>query len=332
MSQERRERVADNPWAIGVDIGGTKIEVACIDSFGRILSKRKYPTHVEMGYQAIVAALAEVVKELSEECSAPPLAMGVGVAGQVTAQKGEVSFAPNLKWRNVSFQADLEKALRLQVFILNDVRAATWGEWRHGAGAGHKDLVCLFIGTGIGGGVVSGGQLLSGKNNCAGELGHMTIDLNGPECTCGNRGCLEALASGWALAREAKRAVAGFPEQSKMLLEMAGGNPETLAAYHLVQAALKDDPLSMMIIEKAVEALVSGCVGIVNALNPSRLILGGGLGGSIYNLAERVRGGLMRRVLDAAKEGFDVVPSHLLNDAGVIGAASYALNNCRVNR
>lgn len=322
--------MANNHWTIGVDIGGTKIEVACVDSSGRILTKRKYPTHVESGYQAIINTLAEVVKELNQEFDTPPLAMGVGVAGQVTAKRGEVTFAPNLKWHNVPFQTDLEKALQLKVFVLNDVRAATWGEWRHGAGAEHKDLVCLFIGTGIGGGVVSGGQLLTGSNNCAGELGHMTVDLNGPECTCGNRGCLEALVSGWALAREAKKAVSNYPKESKMLLELANGNPDALAAYHLVQAALKEDPLSKEIIENAVDALVSGCVGIVNGLNPSRLILGGGLGGAIPELPERVRGGLMRRLLDAAKEGFDVVPSHLLNDAGVIGAASYALNNCRV--
>lgn len=320
----------NNQWAIGVDIGGTKIEIACVDSSGRILSKRKYPTHVETGYQAIVVNLAEVVKELCQAFDRPPLAMGVGVAGQVTAQRGEVTFAPNLKWRNVPFQADLERALKLQVFILNDVRAATWGEWKHGAGTGHKDLVCLFIGTGIGGGIVSGGQMLTGSNNCAGELGHMTVDLNGPECTCGNRGCLEALASGWALARDAKNAVSEYPDESKLLLQLAEGNPEALAAYHLVQAALKEDPLSKEIVEKAIEALVAGCVGIVNSLNPTRLILGGGLGGALPDLAERVRGGLMRRVLDAAKEGFDVVPSHLLNDAGVVGAASYALNNCRV--
>ena len=316
-------------WGIGVDIGGTKIAVACVDISGRILSERKYPTHTETGYRAIVDTLTVVMKEISEEFDSPPLALGVGVAGQVTAREGEVTFAPNLKWRNVPLQAELQKVLQPQVFVLNDVRAATWGEWKHGAGAGHNDLVCLIIGTGIGGGVVSGGQLLTGRNNCAGELGHMTIDLHGPECTCGNRGCLEALVGGWALAREAKRAVSEYPEKTKMLLQLAGGNPDALAASHLVQAALKDDPISKEIIEMAIDALIAGCVGIVNGFNPSLLILGGGLGGALHQLTERVRGGVTRRALDAAKEGFDVVTSRLLNDAGVIGAASYALHNCR---
>lgn len=313
-------------WGIGVDIGGTKIEVACVDQSGRIFSHQKYPTRVETGSRAIIQTLVEVIQEIRDAAATPPRAVGVGVAGQVTLREGEVIIAPNLKWSRVPLQADLHEALKIPVVVMNDVRAATWGEWKHGAGAGHQDLVCLFIGTGIGGGIVSGGKLLTGTSNCAGELGHMTVDLKGPECTCGNFGCLEALASGWAIAKRAQQEMRARPEEGEMLLKMVNGNCEAVKASDVVEASLKGDALSSEIIEHAVAALIAGSVGIINALNPARLILGGGLGGAVSRLAERVRGGVLIRVLDAAKESFDVVPSHLLNEAGVIGAASYALN------
>lgn len=312
-------------WAIGVDIGGTKIEVACVADTGRIMARKIYPTRAESGSQEIMTALVEVITEMREQVATPPQALGVGVAGQVT-EEGVVTFAPNLKWRGVPLGSDLQDAVHLPTFVLNDVRAATWGEWKHGAGAGLNDLVCLFLGTGIGGGIVSGGQLLTGSNNCAGELGHMIVDFRGPECTCGNRGCLEAFAGGWALARDAKLAIQQSPAEGALLLKLADGHLEEVTARHLIQAAQQGDLFCREIVNKALEVLIAGCVGIVNGLNPSRLILGGGFAGGIPNLAEFVRGGVLRRVLDAAKESLDVVPSHLLNEAGVIGAASYALN------
>jgi glucokinase len=138
--------------------------------------------------------------------ASPPVG-GSGSAGQIDPEHGMVRFAPNLGWHNVPFQSDLAGALGLPVVVTNDVRAATWGEWLHGAGKGCNDLVCLFIGTGIGGGVVSGGKMLSGCSNTAGEVGHMIINLHGPPCSCGSRGCFEALAGGWAIARQAREAV-----------------------------------------------------------------------------------------------------------------------------
>ena len=201
----------DSQWALGVDLGGTKVEVAQVDVTGHLLQRLRRPTDVKDGAKAVEAEIVDAVHELAEGVGAPPAGVGVGVAGQVEAGSGRVGFAPNLGWHNLPFQADLRRALGLPVVVTNDVRAATWGEWLHGAGQGCDDLVCLFVGTGIGGGVVSGGQMLSGSSNTAGELGHIVVDLHGPTYHCGNQGCLEALAGGWAIARLAREAVARKP-------------------------------------------------------------------------------------------------------------------------
>ena len=171
----------------------------------------------------------------------------------------------------------MSKALGVPTVVINDVRAATWAEWKYGAGKGVKDLVCIMIGTGIGGGIVNDGKLFIGSSNSAGELGHFPIQLNGPKCTCGNFGCLEALAAGWALAKHAKEAIRQNPNEETAIRELVNGNLEAITAREVIQAALQGDPLGVRIVEKAMEAIVAGCVGYVNALNPERLILAGGL-------------------------------------------------------
>ena len=167
-------------WTLGVDLGGTKVEVALVDAHGHIVERLKQPTQVEGGPEGVAAEIAQMVRRLTDKGGAAPLGVGVGVPGQVEAASGVVRFAPNLRWRDVPLKEKLHQALNLPVVVTNDVRAATWGEWLHGAGQGVSDLICLFVGTGIGGGVVSGGRLLSGCSNTAGELGHTTVLLGGP--------------------------------------------------------------------------------------------------------------------------------------------------------
>jgi glucokinase len=212
--------------AIGVDLGGTKVEVAYVDRAGRIRRRLQQPTDVQGGPERIMAQIAGMGHKLrQEEAELIPVGVGVGVAGQITADTGVVRFSPNLNWQEVPLKDNLKAVLGLPVVVTNDVRAATWGEWLHGAGRAVEDLICLFIGTGIGGGVVSGGRVLSGASNTAGELGHITIDLHGPACTCGNRGCLEALAGGWAMARRARQAMADSEAAGQAFLQAAGLQP-----------------------------------------------------------------------------------------------------------
>ncbi|MFN2243160.1 MAG: ROK family protein, partial [Anaerolineae bacterium] len=146
-------------WSVGVDLGGTKVEVAHVDADGHLQRRLRRPTDVKDGPKAVKLEIVDAVRELVEGAGSPPVGVGVGVAGQIEAGSGVVRFAPNLDWHDEPFQADLGEALGLPVVVTNDVRAAAWGEWLHGAGRGSDDLVCLFVGTGIGGGVVSGGQM-----------------------------------------------------------------------------------------------------------------------------------------------------------------------------
>ena len=324
--------MGQEPWAIGVDLGGTKVEVAAVDAGGKILQRFKQPTDVAAGPDGIIAEIAGMVQQLRDAGPpSPPAGVGVGVAGQINAATGMVRFAPNLKWREVPFRDRLQTALTLPVVVTNDVRAATWGEWRHGAGQGAADLICLFIGTGIGGGVVSGGRMLSGCSNTAGELGHITTDINGPPCTCGHRGCLEALAGGWAIARRAREAIRDAPAAGQAFLKAAGLKepvaPEDISAAVVAAAAQAHDPLARLMVDEVARALIAGTVSLVNAFNPCRLILGGGVMQGLPELLDRIDAGIRRFALNAATEGLQVLPARLKGDAGVVGAATLAIRS-----
>jgi glucokinase len=312
-------------WAIGVDLGGTKIEIAQVYASGHLGRRMRLATDVEDGPQAIENQIIKGVRELRQSADSTPVGIGVGVAGQIEPDAGNVRFAPNLDWRDVPLQSDLSEDLDLPVVVTNDVRAITWGEWLHGAGRGCSDLVCLFVGTGIGGGVVSGGQVLAGCSNSAGELGHITVDLHGPSCHCGNRGCLEALAGGWAIARRAQEAIVSDAFAGAPLLKMAGGQLEAVTAEIVAKAAHAAVPLAQEIVDEVTEALIAGSVALVNAFNPCRLVLGGGVIDGLPELVERIEHDVHQRALDAATASLQVLPAQLDGDAGVVGAAALAL-------
>ncbi|MGE3953811.1 MAG: ROK family protein [Parachlamydiales bacterium] len=311
-------------WAVGVDLGGTKVEVAQIDASGHLLEALKFPTHPKEGSAAIEQAIADGIAQLEKKIGSEPVGVGVGVAGQVEKASGAVLFAPNLQWHNVPLQHDLHEALDLPVVVVNDVRAATWGEYLHGAGRGTDDLVCLFIGTGIGGGVVANGSVLRGASNTAGELGHTVVDLHGPICKCGNTGCVEAIAGGASIARRAREAIEAHPEEGKALLKLAG-ETEQVITQHVIEAFRKNDPLATRLIEEAKEALIASCTSFINAFGPSRLILGGGVTQGLPELIEWIEAGVRKRALKAATNGLTVHKATLGNHAGVVGAGALAL-------
>ena len=316
-------------WAVGIDIGGTKISVAQVDVNGNIVARNVFRTRVESGAEAIIKDIVAAVEKLEKETGLPPSAAGIGMAGQITLETGVVQFAPNLGWKEVPLKEILQKELKIPVIVLNDVRAATWGEWHHGAGIGKTELICLFIGTGIGGGIVCNNQLLTGSNNSAGELGHITIELNGPECTCGNRGCLEAFAGGWALAKRARAEIEGETTAGAAILKQALDKVGDVSARHLIEAAREGDSLAQEIINDAIEAITAGCVSFVNAFNPSCLILGGGLGLALPDLINKVTDGVKKSALKTATEKLEIKAAALQTEAGVIGAASFALQSLK---
>lgn len=316
--------------AIGVDIGGSKINIAIVDELGQILRIKQILTNISDGPDGIQNHIANVIKSLSIGLS--PIGIGIGAPGQIDPRNGIVLFAPNLNWRNVPLKSNLSRELNLDVVISDDVRAATIGEWRYGAGMGCQDFVCLFIGTGIGGGIVARGQLLEGCSNTAGEIGHMIIDINGPPCSCGSWGCLEALASGWSIAKYARESVTKDKENGKYLLTKCNGKIELIDAKMVAEASKDGDIISYQIMKKVSEAIVSGCINIVNILNPSRLIIGGGVIEGIPRLLLDIERGIQKRALGAALSKFQVLSTQLQKNAGVIGAARLYFEREHENR
>jgi glucokinase len=327
----------ETSWTIGVDLGGTKLDVGIVDSSGKIVDHVLIKTKAKEGAKAIIQDILNAIKELCEKNVKKKstqdnqdnkfksiLSVGLGIAGQIEKKTGKVLFAPNLDWHDVPLQKELEEALKLPVYVTNDVRAAAWGEWLYGAGQGSNDILCLFVGTGIGGGIVSGGRMLIGFSNTAGEVGHMTLDINGPKCTCGNYGCFEALAGGWAIARRAKEAVAKNSNAGKHLLSLVNGKIEDLSAKDLFQMAHSGDFLAMSIVNEVAVDLVAGIAGLVNAFNPQLVILGGGVIKGYPEFIEAIREGVPKRALKSAVASLQIVETTLQANAGVIGAAAYA--------
>ena len=306
---------------IGLDLGGTKIEIALVDAAGNIVVSRRQPTNPEKGPDAVIANIVACVRACQAEVGKTAQSLGDGVAGQLD-RMGTLRFSPNLPgWSDVPLGVKLEEALGIPVVITNDVRAATWGEWRHGAGQGVDDMVCLFVGTGIGGGVISGGRLMDGCSDTAGELGHMTIVASGRRCHCPNRGCLEAYAGGWAIAERAQEAVRANPKAGQRLVALARGIQQ-ISATTVTQACSEGDPLACHLVEETAQYLAAGAVAIVNAFNPCLLIFGGGVIQGRLEYISAVESIVRENALPTAVEGLRIVMAALGDKAGVIGAAA----------
>ena len=317
-------------WAIGIDLGGTKIEIAIVSSDGELIDRVRLATQKEVGPDGIIDQIAEGITQLTNKYPDKDItAIGAGVAGQMDKDTGAVVYSPNLDWHNVPLQEALARKTDKPVVIANDVKAAMWGEWRYGAGKGSENIVCIFVGTGIGGGIAVNNHILHGANNTAGEVGHMTIDLHGPMCNCGNRGCFEALAGGWAIARDVQAAARHDKEAAALMLKLAEGNIESLNAHILADAYQQGDTLATKLINNIGEALAAGAVSIVNACGPERLIFGGGIMEGMPYLLDPIKEGVKHSALKAAVQGLQILPAALHNDSGVIGAANLALHQLR---
>ncbi len=309
---------------LGVDLGGTKVEMTLIDEVGQISSSHRYPTRAEKGAESIIADIINAVNTIRDQAEQEVVALGVGAAGQVDSN-GVVRSAPNLPFHDEPLQTRLSKELGLPVLVTNDVSAATYGEWHYGSGKGVNDLVVIFVGTGIGGGVVSDGKLLEGCNNTLGELGHITLVAEGRSCRCPNLGCLEAYAGGWAIAERAKEAVSDKPNDGELLKSLAGSF-ENISAATVNQGYREGDPLSKKIVEETGQYLASGVVGIINAFNPCVVVLGGGVIEGLPELIPIVEEVTLMRALKPNVEKLKIIKASLGVKAGAIGAAALARN------
>ncbi len=307
---------------LGVDLGGTKVNVGLVDADGCLLSSQKSMIHASKEPEMVLADISTGIEACLSKSGKEAKALGIGVAAQVD-RRGVVRGSPNLGWRNVPLKKKLEKQVGLPVFVTNDVNAATWGEWRYGAGRGVDDLAVLFVGTGVGGGVITGGKLLTGCNNSGGELGHITLVYDGRKCHCPNKGCLEAYVGGWAIAERAQEAIKSLSTEGRRLLTLAGGIKQ-VTAVTVSQAYREGDLLARLLVEETGRYLAAGVVSIVNAFNPCVLALGGGVIEGIPKLIQIVKDTIPTMALEASVEELKIVKAELGGDAGVIGAAALA--------
>jgi glucokinase len=243
---------------------------------------------------------------------ARPQACGIGFGGPVDFERGVVLRSHHVEgWEGLSLGEDLEREFEVPTVVDNDANAGTLGEWKFGAGRGFSDLLYVNIGTGIGGGVVAGGRLVRGKSNLAGEIGHTTVVRGGPPCTCGRRGCLEACASGDALARRGTEVI-GRPVSGKDVFVLAGAG----------------DALAQRVLDEVMEDLAHGIGSAVGLLDPALVIIGGGLSEAPEPLfLEPLRRAIPRYCLEEAARGLRVEAAQLRYDAGVIGAVALALDD-----
>ena len=316
--------------AIGVDLGGTKVHAAVVGPDGTVISERRLPTDVGGGPTKVVDDIVRAVRdELDADLSVID-AVGVGLAGQIDPETGVVRSSPNLKWTDFPFGERLQQALGVPVVVENDVTTAAWGEWRHGAGRGIDDLLVLYVGTGVGGGIVSDGRLLAGDRGMAGEVGHMTIVAGGRQCSCPNRGCLEAYTGGWAIAERAVEAVVANPEAGRGLLDMARG--EELTARLVAEAAEAGDKLALGLMYDTGQYLGAGLTGLIHIFNPARVVFGGGVIEGSPGLVTAAESVVRADAIPAYTDGLEVLRSELAGNAGVIGSASMALERVGAGR
>jgi len=317
----------DGRLALGVDVGGTKTEIVLAGRDGRVLDETRIPTLPENGAddtlrRAAAAARAELGPRVAQV-----VGVGISVAGQV-GPRGVLLGAPNLPgWPGADIRRMAAAAFGVPARVVNDVRAATWGEWRLGAGKGARDLLVLFIGTGVGGGAVLGGTLLEGADGVGGEFGHLTVVVGGRTCTCGNTGCLEAYCGGWAIAERAREAALADRAAGAALLRLAL-TPADITGVTVAAAMHAGDPLARRIIDETGEILGAGLVGLVNGLNPRRVIMGGGVLDGFPELMDRAAAIVRERALPAAR-AVEFARAGLADNAPALGAADLALTRVR---
>ncbi len=307
-------------YYVGIDLGGTNIVAAVVDEYGVIYGRSERKTAAPRPYQAIFDDMAACVYDAitaSGLFMEDIVSVGIGCPGAVNKAKGTVEFSNNLDFYDVPIVAYMEKVLRKPILVENDANAAAWGEFLAGSGNGVNNMVMLTLGTGVGGGIVCDGRLMTGTWGKGAELGHMVIVSDGEDCTCGRKGCLEAYASATALIRQTKQAMFAHPESA--LWQAVDGDPEKVTGK---TAFFSSDPVAKAVVEQYAEYLAEGVVNLVNIFQPEVISLGGGISRSGDRLLPLLQRAIRERSFARfGKEETKVVCASLGNDAGIIGAA-----------
>ncbi|MBU0491210.1 MAG: ROK family protein [Chloroflexi bacterium] len=323
MAKKRKKR----SYVVGVDLGGTKVLAAVVDDKGNVVSEAKRRTKGRLGPDAVIERVARTVQDAVDEAGVPikrVLAVGMVAPGPLDTEAGVVHFTPNLPgWQDVPVARSLSDALKMPVFLENDVNAGTLGEYVYGVGRGVRDMVGIFVGTGVGGGIIADGKLRQGFRGNAGEVGHMIVLADGPICGCGKRGCVEALASRTAMDRDIRAALAaGRPSIMAGLIR----DDAPITSGMLAQAVQAEDEVVLEVLARAQTYLGLLTASVVNLVDPELVVFGGGV-------VEALGEPFLKPIRATAREYFvnqssadavRIVLAELGDYAGVLGAATVA--------
>ncbi len=317
-------------YAVGVDFGATFIKIGLVDNQGKVYFKRTIPTSTYKTKKTLIEILRKNINDIISQSRIKLnniIGVGIGVPGLVDSKKGIIHYLVNIRgWRNVKLKRILEKRLGLPVAIDNDVNVVTLGEFRFGAGKGSKNLVCLTLGTGIGGGLIIEGRLYRGSSMVAGEIGHIPINEYGPKCNCGGSACIERYVGNRYLIEEAKRLLKKEP--SKIISQLVSGRLSKLTPEILTKAARLKDRLAKRVWREAGTRLGICLSGVINLLNPERIIIGGGMSKAGRFVFGPVRDAIRVRAMAFPRRDVKIVPAKLGEDAGIIGAAELVRERC----
>ncbi|CAB4719268.1 MAG: ROK family glucokinase [Actinobacteria bacterium] len=310
-------------YSIGIDVGGTKVLGGVVDENGAVLTTARKDTP-RQGGSALTSAIADIAKELLEEF--PVTSVGVSAAGFVSSDRKTMLATPNIAdWNGVNLETELSQLIGLRVVIENDANAAAWGEAKFGAGRNQDHMMMLTVGTGIGGGIVVNGSLYRGAFGIAAEFGHLRVVPEGHLCGCGARGCFEQYASGNALLRHAREAINASPEIARNLLSRGDGTVAGLTGQAITDAAREGDPVALAAFNTTGQWLGAGIASLSVLLDPSCVVIGGGVIDAGEILLAPTRESLQRNMPFAGKHPYpQIIAAALGNEAGLVGVADLA--------
>jgi glucokinase len=328
MKQPHRGAVkttrAQRRYFVGVDLGGTKILAAVFDEHRKLLSREKKDTKPEIGTAKVIERVEECIHEALAAAALPHTevaALGIGVPGPIDTKGEVVVAAPNLHWSDVPLARVLRKHLDIPVVVVNDVQAGTMAVGEYGTGRGLDDFACMFVGTGLGGGIVINGELYRGSTGMAGEVGHMVVmPEDGPKCGCGNRGCLEAVASRSAIVRRIVREIKDGRKSE--VAKLCDDDLSRIRSRILATAYRNGDDLVREVLHDACHYLGIGAANLINVLNPQAVVLGGGVIEALGDrMLPRISKSAWMHVIAPSHERIRIRDTGLGDDAGILGAA-----------
>lgn len=320
--------MSDRKFIVGIDVGGTNVVAGVMPDDGSTqLANRSEPTYAEQGADAVVDRIVILAEKVIAETIAATgasrsdfIGVGIGSPGPLDRKTGVVIITPNLGWRDFPLRARISERLQLPASLDNDANCATLGEWWRGAARGARNVVGITIGTGIGGGLILDGELYHGASDVAGEIGHTTIDFNGRRCKCGNYGCLEAYASGPAIAERAREMLQDY--SGSVLLRLADDDPTQITAQTVYDAAKRGDPVAREVVRDTARLLGAGIANLLNIFNPDVVVVMGGVTYAGDALVEPLRAEVRRRAFPPAVAACRIVLGELTGSAGVVGAVA----------